>query len=282
MIAAIAPITTPSVDWLAIAPELALGGAAVLVVLSRALLRRRSMATPVAYLLAAVGIVTTGAMLFWQWWHVADHGPIATMGGMVARRPLRVFLGVVVAMATAMAVLIAVVVPPTRTARGRPEYLALMLFSAVGMLAMTTANDLIVVFLALEILSIPLYVLAAFDRRRLSSQEAGIKYFVLGAFSSAIFLYGIALVYGATGTTSLTGIQRPSSRAMCCPSRARCWRGSRAAPGRPRLQGRGSPVPHVDARRLRGRADARSPRSWLRPPRPRDSRRCCGCSASRS
>ena len=60
-------------------------------------------------------------------------------------------------------------------------------------------------FLALEILSIPLYVLAAFDRRRLSSQEAGIKYFVLGAFSSAIFLYGVALIYGATGTTSLTG-----------------------------------------------------------------------------
>ena len=61
------------------------------------------------------------------------------------------------------------------------------------MVVMTTANDLIVVFLALEILSIPLYVLAAYDRRRLASQEAGIKYFVLGAFSSAIFLYGIAL-----------------------------------------------------------------------------------------
>jgi NADH-quinone oxidoreductase subunit N len=76
------------------------------------------------------------------------------------------------------------------------------------MLAMTTANDLVIVFLALEILSIPLYVLAAFDRRRLASQEAGIKYFVLGAFSSAVFLYGVALVYGATGTTSLTGISR--------------------------------------------------------------------------
>ena len=83
-----------------------------------------------------------------------------------------------------------------------------MLFSALGMVIMTTANNLIVVFLALEVLSIPLYVLAAFDRRRLSSQEAGIKYFVLGAFSSAIFLYGIALVYGATGTTSLTGISQ--------------------------------------------------------------------------
>jgi NADH-quinone oxidoreductase subunit N len=74
------------------------------------------------------------------------------------------------------------------------------------MLAMTTANDLIVVFLALEVLSIPLYVLVAFDRRRAASQEAGIKYFVLGAFSSAVFLYGVALTYGATGSTSLTGI----------------------------------------------------------------------------
>jgi NADH-quinone oxidoreductase subunit N len=84
---------------------------------------------------------------------------------------------------------------------------ALLLFSVAGMLTMASANDLIVVFVALEILSIPLYVLAAYDRRRARSLEAGIKYFVLGAFSSAIFLYGVALVYGATGTTSLTGIQ---------------------------------------------------------------------------
>jgi NADH-quinone oxidoreductase subunit N len=62
------------------------------------------------------------------------------------------------------------------------------------------------VFVALETLSIPLYVLAAYDRNRARSLEAGMKYFVLGAFSSAVFLYGIALVYGATGTTSLSGI----------------------------------------------------------------------------
>ena len=74
------------------------------------------------------------------------------------------------------------------------------------MLLMASANDLIVVFLALEILSIALYVLSAFDRRRLESGEAGIKYFVLGSFSSAVFLYGVALVYGATGTTALSGM----------------------------------------------------------------------------
>jgi NADH-quinone oxidoreductase subunit N len=71
---------------------------------------------------------------------------------------------------------------------------------------MTTANDLIVVFVALEALSIPLYVLAAYDRNRRRSLEAGMKYFILGAFSSAILLYGIALVYGGTGTTSLSGL----------------------------------------------------------------------------
>jgi NADH-quinone oxidoreductase subunit N len=81
-----------------------------------------------------------------------------------------------------------------------------MLCSATGMMLMASANDLITVLLALEILSIALYVLAAFDKRRLTSQEAGLKYFVLGSFSSAIFLYGIALTYGATGSTNLTEI----------------------------------------------------------------------------
>ena len=81
-----------------------------------------------------------------------------------------------------------------------------MLCSATGMMLMASANDLIIVFLALEILSIALYVLAAFDRRRLESQEAGLKYFILGSFSSAVFLYGIALTYGATGSTNLTKI----------------------------------------------------------------------------
>ena len=118
-----------------------------------------------------------------------------------------VFLGVVVVAATAMGLLLALAYL-RREGLETPEYLALLLLSAGGMLVMTTANDLVVVFVSLEILSIPLYVLAAFDRRRLSSQEAGIKYFVLGAFSSAILLYGVALTYGATGTTSLTGIAK--------------------------------------------------------------------------
>ena len=88
----------------------------------------------------------------------------------------------------------------------RGEYYALMLFSITGMMLMTQASDLIIVFLALELLSIPLYVLAAFARPNLQSEEAGMKYFLLGAFSTGFIVYGTALVFGATGTTSLSGI----------------------------------------------------------------------------
>ena len=88
----------------------------------------------------------------------------------------------------------------------RGEYYILLLFSVTGMMLMAQAADLIVIFIALELLSIPLYVLAAFNRTQSQSEEAGIKYFLLGAFSTGFVVYGIALVFGATGTTSLAGI----------------------------------------------------------------------------
>ncbi|MGI9624443.1 MAG: NADH-quinone oxidoreductase subunit N [Acidimicrobiales bacterium] len=86
------------------------------------------------------------------------------------------------------------------------EYYVLVMMSAAGGIVMASANDLIVMFLGLEVLSLAVYVLAAMDSRRVQSQEAGMKYFVLGALSSAIFLYGIALTYGATGSTNLVSI----------------------------------------------------------------------------
>ena len=85
----------------------------------------------------------------------------------------------------------------------RSEYYFLMLFSVSGMMLMGMSNDLILVFLALELLSIPLYILSGFDRLRSESEEAALKYFLLGAFSSGFLLFGIALIYGATGSTSL-------------------------------------------------------------------------------
>jgi NADH-quinone oxidoreductase subunit N len=88
----------------------------------------------------------------------------------------------------------------------RGEYYVLLLFTSLGMMLMSQAADLVVVFLALELLSIPLYVLSGFARPRAESEEAALKYFLLGAFSTGFVVYGIALVYGATGTTSLAGV----------------------------------------------------------------------------
>ncbi len=88
----------------------------------------------------------------------------------------------------------------------RGEYYVLILFSTAGMMLMAQAADLIIIFLALELLSLPLYVLSAWARPRTESEEAGIKYFLLGAFATGFVVYGIALVYGATGTTSLSAI----------------------------------------------------------------------------
>jgi NADH-quinone oxidoreductase subunit N len=88
----------------------------------------------------------------------------------------------------------------------RGEYYVLMLLSVAGMMLMSQATDLIITFLALELLSIPLYVLAAFAYPRAESEESGIKYFLLGAFATGFVVYGIALVFGATGTTDFSGI----------------------------------------------------------------------------
>ncbi len=86
------------------------------------------------------------------------------------------------------------------------EYYTLLLFSTSGMILMAQAGDLIVVFLAIELLSIPLYILSGFARHETESEEAAMKYFLLGAFASSFVVYGIALVYGATGSTHILRI----------------------------------------------------------------------------
>ncbi len=88
----------------------------------------------------------------------------------------------------------------------RPEFYALLLISTAGMMVMANTTDLVVMFIGLEIMSVPLYVLAGFARRSLESNEASIKYFIMGAFASAFLLMGIAFVFGASATTDLRRI----------------------------------------------------------------------------
>lgn len=91
------------------------------------------------------------------------------------------------------------------------EYYSLLLFSVIGMMLMTSAGDLVMIFLGLEISSIATYVLAGYRRSDIKSNESAIKYFVLGSFATAFLLYGMALIYGATGTTNLEQIKNAVS-----------------------------------------------------------------------
>ena len=131
------------------------------------------------------------------------------------------------------------------------EAYVLMLLAGTGAMLMAESGGLIMLFLGLEIMSIALYVMAAYHRRRTESGEAGFKYFILGSFSSAIFLYGVALVYGATGSTQLDEIATFLARNTLQQQR-RPPRRHGPAHRRPRVQGGGRAVPLLDARRLPG------------------------------
>ncbi len=112
------------------------------------------------------------------------------------------FLNVLYLLTGILTILLAVnYLDKTRLSQG--EFYLLVLFSISGMMLMGMSNDLIMVFLALELLSIPLYILSGYDRKRNDSEESALKYFLLGAFSSGFFMFGIVLMYGATGSTAL-------------------------------------------------------------------------------
>ena len=142
------------------------------------------------------------------WFHLnhAQTGPFSTVGGAVGVDGFSLFITIVLCAAVAMAALFANAYLRREDMEG-PEFYVLMLISASGGVMMAMANDLIVLFIGLETLSLAVYVLAGMHLRRVQSQESGIKYFVLGAFSSAFFLYGIAMIYGATGSTNLIDIK---------------------------------------------------------------------------
>jgi NADH-quinone oxidoreductase subunit N len=196
----------PGVPWLALAPVLATSGAAMVIVMLQSLRHRVAGIDALAFPVAVIGVLTGGGFLFAIWRRLYAEGPSEALAGAVAVDGLAVFLQGVVLASTLLALLVAFGYLRREGLELRPEHHILVLISATGMMAMAAADDLVVVFVALEVLSIPLYVLAGFRRDQAVSQEASLKYFVLGAFSSAIFLYGVALVYGATGSTDIEKI----------------------------------------------------------------------------
>jgi NADH-quinone oxidoreductase subunit N len=196
------PIQPPDLNLLPILPELILAGTGMLILLADAARPTRE-GRPMA-VVAMAGILAAGVVVVRQW-HVPPAEELSVLGGMVAVDRYALFFRLVILASAAIGVLFAAHYLG-RTGEGRGEYYALLLFAASGMTLLAAAADLIVVFLALEVLSLSLYVMSGFSLRRLASQEASMKYFLLGAFSSAFFLYGIALAYGAAGTTNIAGI----------------------------------------------------------------------------
>ena len=137
----------------------------------------------------------------------------------------------------------------------RYEYPLLVLFSALGMCMMVSANSFLALYMAIELQSLPIYVLAAVHRDNLRSTEAGLKYFVLGALASGMLLYGCSLVYGFSGTLKFDALaELLDGRDRGLPLGALV--GLVFVIVGPGLQDVGRAVPHVDARRLRGRAVA--------------------------
>jgi NADH-quinone oxidoreductase subunit N len=199
-----ATIATPQIRYLAILPELVMVGGAV-ALLAVASLVRRHLRVPVATVGTVVVSATALGFALWQWADVTTHGPYTTVDHAVVVDGFSVLVNIIVPCAMVLTALVADGYLRREGVDGA-EFHVLAMISASGAMIMGTANDLIVIFLGLEILSIALYVLAAFNHRRAASGEAALKYFVLGAFSSAIFVYGIALTYGATGSTNLTQI----------------------------------------------------------------------------
>jgi NADH-quinone oxidoreductase subunit N len=149
--------------------------------------------------LALIGIAAAAAAAAWLWISDASAAGIATT---VAVDPFRFAVDLIVLLGAALAVVFSIEYLD-REGIAIPEYHVLVLLAAVGMMLMAGGEDLFVVFLGLELMSVCVYVLSGIDRRSPVGGEAALKYFLLGAFASAFFLYGIALLYGATGSTKI-------------------------------------------------------------------------------
>jgi NADH-quinone oxidoreductase subunit N len=196
---ATAHLKGPHVDFGGLSPLIALLGGATIVLLF-GLLGSRWVR---AQLVPALSLGALGAALgltIWQW-----GSEKSIVSGALRIDPLSLTLSLVVIAGAACTVLLAWRSLAAREA-AHGEFHALLLTSAAGMLLLVAAQNTVALFVGLELLSIPLYVLCATELRREHSLESGLKYLIVGSVGSATLLYGLAMIYGATGTTDFTGI----------------------------------------------------------------------------
>ena len=184
---------------LALAPEVVLSVAGMIVLIAGVSKRHRAGAdgSELGWL-ALAGILVAAVANGWLYFGVTE----ASQSHMIAVDRFRLFANWILLIGGALSIVISLTYV-VRQQLQAGEYFALILFAMVGMMFMAAARDLMIIFLGLELMSIGIYALAGFNRRDRRSAEAGLKYFLLGAFASGFLLFGIALVYGATGTTNI-------------------------------------------------------------------------------
>lgn len=192
------PIPVPTIDILPILPVAIVAAFALLTLLHGVALPGGG--TLAIRVLTLVGLGAGAAAAVYLWGATS-----APYGGMYAADNLTVFFDLILIASAVLAILLSWEYLD-REGISYGEFFTLILLAVAGMMLLAASNDLLVVFLSLETLSLALYILVGFARERRSSEEAALKYFLLGAFASAILLYGIALTYGATGTTSLAAL----------------------------------------------------------------------------
>jgi NADH-quinone oxidoreductase subunit N len=194
-------LSGPFIDWSALSPVVALVGGAVLVLLAGLLRGRagRMFAVPFLTIAALGGFI---GLTIWQF-----HDRTSIISGALRVDDLALVVNLILGAAGLATVLLSARQSALQQA-GHGEYHALLLSSIAGMAILAEAQNLITLFLGIELLSISLYILCATEMRREQSLESGLKYLIIGSVGSATLLYGLALVYGATASTDFTGIAR--------------------------------------------------------------------------
>jgi NADH-quinone oxidoreductase subunit N len=186
----------PTVDYIRILPELVLAVFGILVMLVDPVIPQHDSKKPLGIIAVAGALAALGAT-FYQSHYYGD-----AFFNMVRVDAFSVFFHYVVILVTLAVILSSSEYLEVQQIKSG-EYYALVLFAAVGMALMSSAIELVLIFIAIEISSISSYVLAGFRRRAAESAEASLKYFLLGSFATAFFLYGVAMVFGATGSTNV-------------------------------------------------------------------------------
>ena len=199
MIAFAQAAKAPEIDWAALAPAVALTGGLCLVLLL-GLARARSVRTQLVPMLTLVALGVTAGLAIWQW-----NENESVIEGALAMDDFTRALTLLFCAAGIATVLLSWRSAAAAEA-GEGEYYALLLTSILGMVLLVAAENFVVLFIGFELLSIPLYVLCATHMRREHSLESGLKYLIIGSVGSATLLYGLALIYGATGSTDFSGV----------------------------------------------------------------------------